>query len=78
LWLLTPCLACEDLVLHKLLSGRLLDLADAAMLRRANRSDLDLSYLLDWTTRLSLDAELSQVWEDALRGQVIPARGGGG
>ncbi len=57
-------LACEDLILHKLWAGCLLDRADAAMLLRANRPDLNLEDLLGWTTTLSLGAELAQVWED--------------
>jgi len=66
-------LACDDLILHKLLAGRLIDRADAAMLLRANRADLNLDYLLGWTTKLSLGAELAQVWEDAFPGEAMPA-----
>jgi hypothetical protein len=69
-------LACEDLILHKLLAGRLLDRVDAAMLLRANRTELDLEYLLAWTTTLSLRAELAQVWEEAFPGEAMPERGG--
>jgi hypothetical protein len=69
-------LACEDLILHKLLAGRLVDLADAAMLLRANRAELDLEYLLGWTTALSLGAELAQVWEEACPGEAVPETGG--
>jgi hypothetical protein len=38
-------LACEDLIVHKLLAGRIVDRADAVMLLRANRANLDLDYL---------------------------------
>jgi hypothetical protein len=69
-------LACEDLVLHKLLAGRLLDRVDAAMLLRANRADLDLEYLLGWATTLSLGAELAQVWDEAFSGEAMPETGG--
>jgi hypothetical protein len=65
-------LACEDLILHKLLAGRLLDRVDAAMLLRANRADLNLEYILGWTTTLSLHAELAQVWEEAFPGEAMP------
>ena len=58
-------LACEDLVLHKLLAGRLIDLADAAALLRANGANFNLSYLLQWTMTLSLGTELTQVWGEA-------------
>ena len=69
-------LACEDLILHKLLAGRLLDRADAAMLLRANRADLNVEYLLGWTTTLSLGAELAQVWDEAFPGEAMPETGG--
>jgi hypothetical protein len=69
-------LACEDLILHKLLAGRLLDRADAAMLLRANRADLNLEYLLGWTTTLSLGSDLAQVWEEAFPGEAMPETGG--
>jgi hypothetical protein len=35
-------LTCEDLIVHKLLAGRLVDRADAATLLRVNRADLDI------------------------------------
>jgi hypothetical protein len=69
-------LACEDMIVHKLLAGRLLDRADAAMLLRANRADLNLEYLLGWTRTLSLGAELAQVWEEAFPGEAMPETGG--
>lgn len=69
-------LACEDLILHKLLAGRLVDRADAAMLLRANRADLDLEYLVGWTATLSLGAELAEVWGEAFPGEATPETGG--
>ncbi len=71
-------LACEDLILHKLQAGRLLDRADAAMLVRVNRSSLDLGYLLGWTKRLSLDGEFAQIWEEAFPDEPSPLTGGPG
>ena len=71
-------LACEDLIVHKLLAGRLLDRADAAMLLRINRADLDLEYLVGCTTLLSLEAELAEVWAEAFPGEPMPETGGGG
>ena len=65
-------LAFEDLILHKLLAGCLLDRADAAMLLRANRADLNFDYLLGWTATLSLGAELAQCWEEAFLGDAMP------
>jgi hypothetical protein len=58
-------LACEDLILHKLEAGRIIDRADVVALLRANRSDLDLSYLRKWSGQLNLDAALAEVWKEA-------------
>jgi hypothetical protein len=71
-------LACEDLIVHKLLAGRLLDRADAATLLRVNGADLDLEYLVGCTTSLSLGAELAEVWGEAFPGEPMPKTGGGG
>jgi hypothetical protein len=71
-------LACEDLIVHKLLAGRLVDRADAAMLLRANRTDLDLEYLVGCTTSLSLGAELAEVWVEAFPGEALPETAGRG
>jgi hypothetical protein len=48
------------------------------MLLRANRADLNLEYFLGWTSKLSLGAELAQVWEEAFPGEVMPETGGSG
>ncbi|WP_442483736.1 nucleotidyl transferase AbiEii/AbiGii toxin family protein [Aeoliella sp. SH292] len=47
-------LACEDLILLKLLAGRLLDLADVAMLLRENHEILDMQYLDQWLATTGL------------------------
>ena len=65
-------LTCEDLILHKLLAGRIIDRADAAGLLRANRESLELDYLAQWTRALELGAELAEVWNDALPGEPLP------
>lgn len=54
-------LACEDLILHKLLAGRLIDRVDAAELLRINRTSLDMRYLTDWVERLQLSGEFAEV-----------------
>jgi hypothetical protein len=54
-------LACEDLILHKLLAGRLIDRVDAAELLRINRPSLDMRYLADWVERLELTREFAEV-----------------
>jgi Nucleotidyl transferase AbiEii toxin, Type IV TA system len=61
-------LACEDLILHKLLAGRIVDRADASALLRANRAAMDFDYLIDWVNRLALTHEWSDAWNDAFPG----------
>lgn len=61
-------LACEDLILHKLLAGRMIDRADIVALVRANRETLDLAYLNCWADKLSLNAELAEAWQEAVPG----------
>jgi hypothetical protein len=65
-------LACEDLILHKLLAGRIIDRADVAALLRANRAALDMPYLLPWAKNLNLEADLTSVWEEAFPGETPP------
>jgi hypothetical protein len=65
-------LTCEDLVLHKLYAGRLLDLADVGALLRANRSTLDVAYLAEWAERLNLSDDLNRIWNEALPDQPLP------
>jgi Nucleotidyl transferase AbiEii toxin, Type IV TA system len=62
-------LSCEDLILHKLLAGRILDRADAAALLRANREEIDLNYLADWVNRLALSEDFGEVWGEAFPGE---------
>lgn len=65
-------LSCEDLILFKLLAGRLIDRSDCAHLLRANRDTLDRVYLKDWTLKLQLGNELREVWREAF-GADTPA-----
>lgn len=58
-------LACEDLILHKLLAGRMIDLADCVALLRANRETLDIDYLSRWAGKLEVDRELGDVCGEA-------------
>jgi hypothetical protein len=57
-------LACEDLILHKLLGGRLLDRADVVSLLQAN-PDLDVDYIQGWAVNLSLQEILNETWKTA-------------
>ena len=58
-------LSCEDLLLHKLIGGRMIDRSDAAAVLRANRDAIDVAYLKSWSERLKLDADLREVWREA-------------
>lgn len=63
---------CADLVLLKLVSARIIDRADAAMLLRENREAIDLDYLSGWATRLGVDRELAEIWSEAFPGEIMP------
>jgi hypothetical protein len=65
-------LTCEDLVLHKLLAGRLIDRADTAALLRLNRESLDLSYLLHQGAELGLESDIEDVWGEAFPKEQLP------
>jgi hypothetical protein len=62
----------EDLILFKLLAGRVIDRADAAMLLRENRPEIDMVYLGDWIRRLSLIDELAEIWREAFPDEPAP------
>ncbi len=65
-------LTCEDLLLFKLLAGRIIDRADAAYLLRENRSSLDMPHLAHWVEKLSVQAEFREIWEHAFPGEQPP------
>jgi len=64
--------SCEDLIIHKLLAGRVIDRADSAALLRANRDGLDMQYVGVWLSRLELSGEFRIVWEEAFPGEAPP------
>lgn len=61
-------LTCEDVILHKLLAGRLLDLDDARRLLVINAATIDNAYLDMQAVALGLNAALAKVREAAARG----------
>jgi hypothetical protein len=65
-------LTCEDLLLHKLLAGRIIDQADCAVLIQLHHDRLDFSYLREWADTLSLAEALREVWRGALPGKPVP------
>lgn len=64
-------LACEDLILHKLLAGRIVDRADVVALLLANRAALDTAYLIQWSGRLGLNEDLAEAWDTAFHGERL-------
>jgi hypothetical protein len=64
--------SCEDLIIYKLLAGRLIDRADAAALLRTNRTDLDLRYVSKWVRDLGLHSKWTEIWDEAFPGEAPP------
>lgn len=65
---LTP----EDLILLKLSAGRIIDLADAVAVLRANRDAMDIEYLQHWAGQIDVTSTLDQVWSEAFPGEPLP------
>jgi hypothetical protein len=65
-------LSCEDLIIHKLLAGRIVDRADAAALLRANRAGLDLAYLKGWLRELNLLGDFETIWRETFPSESPP------
>ena len=70
-------LNCDDLILFKLLAGRLIDRADAAILLRENREAIDFDYLLSWIRHLNLATEFAECWREAYPDEDLPTLGCG-
>ena len=64
--------SCEDMLILKLLAGRIIDRADAATLLRRNRERLDEEYLLKWIKAHGLQAQLAEIWDEAFPGEHPP------
>jgi hypothetical protein len=65
-------LTCEDLILHKLLAGRVIDRADVIALQMANRTILDYRYLGEWLRQLSLTSQWAECWAEASPSESDP------
>jgi hypothetical protein len=65
-------LHCNDLILFKLVAGRVLDRADAAALLRENRESIDFAYVLNWIARLGLQEDFAEIWSEAFPGEAKP------
>jgi hypothetical protein len=64
-------LSCEDLIIHKLLAGRIIDSADVAALLRANRAGLDRAYLKRWLGQLNLLTDLESIWHETFPSEPL-------
>jgi hypothetical protein len=64
--------SCEDMLILKLLAGRIIDRADAATLLRRNRERLDDEYLLKWIRAHGLQSQLAEIWDEAFPGEQPP------
>lgn len=62
----------DDLVILKLAAGRMIDLADAAMLLRENRADIDLARVAEQARVLGLVKSLDTVWHEAFPDESLP------
>lgn len=65
-------LTCEDLILHKLMAGRIIDRADVAALLKFNLASLDRNYLAHWVKQLQLTAGSALIWGEALPDEPLP------
>lgn len=68
-------LACEDLILHKLLAGRIIDRVDCVSLMQLQRENLDWHYLRQWAKQLSLSDGLDETWHEAFPTSALPGGG---
>lgn len=66
-------LHCDDLILLKLVAGRIIDRADAAALLRENRDAIEVEYLLSWAARLDLATDFAEIWREAYPGGEPPS-----
>jgi hypothetical protein len=64
--------SCEDLIILKLIAGRILDRVDAGELLKANRDSIDLGYLTGWVHQVHLEKPFSEAWGDVFPGEAPP------
>ena len=62
----------DDLIVIKLLAGRIIDRADAAMLLRENRDEIDFERLQMAVRSLELTADYDAIWRDAFPDEPMP------
>lgn len=64
--------SCEDLIVLKLIAGRILDRDDVAELLKANRDAIELGYLTGWVHKLGYERGFRDAWNDAFPGDTSP------
>ena len=67
-----PVVACEDLIIFKLLAGRILDRADVAYLLRANKERIDMAHLQHWARELALTDDVIALWKESFPDEQPP------
>ena len=65
----------DDLIVIKLLAGRIIDRADAAMILRENRVEIDFTRLHQEVTRQGVAAEYREIWREAYPDEAVPDLG---
>jgi hypothetical protein len=65
-------LSCEDLIIHKLLAGRMQDRVDTTALLQANRESIDFGYVAHWLRELGLREAFGAAWCDAFGDSLLP------
>jgi hypothetical protein len=65
----------DDLIVIKLLAGRIIDRADAAMVLRENRNEIDFKRLTGAIRAEGLTDEYRAIWVDAYPGEPLPDLG---
>lgn len=65
----------DDLVVIKLQAGRIIDRADAAMVLRENRDEIDFRRLHREIVRHGLVADYRDIWRDAFPAEPVPEIG---
>lgn len=59
----------DDLIVIKLLAGRIIDRADAAMLLRENRAEIDVARLEAAIDGAGLQKDYGEIWQEAFPGE---------
>lgn len=62
----------DDLIVIKLLAGRIIDRADAAMVLRENRDEIDFSRLHRAIERQGLSSDYKEIWREAFPEEPPP------